>query len=293
MIEKQTTFSLLRSNAKEILSQEETIRYIKIAQENSEQSEDAITKIIFSNIGLIFKTIKPYSQYKSTTLDFEDLMSVAILGFIKAIKRFDTGKGYRFSTYVVNSMQYEVWRILENQSMPLRIPGYLQREKYKLINAIDEFDIKKNGEDNMEFERIDFLQKETGYSESKIKKLMSLPKINIYFEDIIGKDTEDTYSEIISLGNDEYQIIENNIDRKKLIEYFRNVLNKREFFVLTSYFGLAGDYPTTKTHESIAQELGITRERVRQNLGDAIKKLRSQEHRSKLSALLTGNGRYK
>lgn len=288
------SFSLLRENSRDLLIDEETNYYINLAQGKGPGTEEAFSRLIFSNFRLILTTIKPYSSYSSPTLEFEDILAVAIEGFIKAIIHFNPEKGYKFSTYVVTSMRYEIWRALETQSLSMRVPAYLQRQKFKLLKALENFSDKEdNGFASSRINKRSYLEKVTGFPKIKIDKLLSLPKINLYFEDYTHADPDTTYSETIGDTKDDISEIGNIIDRQTLIDYLQGVLTTREFFVLVNYFGLSGYETEARTYESIASELGITRERVRQNLSDALVKLKSKEHRPLLSNLLTGNGKYK
>ena len=244
----------------DLLSKEEEYELLKrIRKDNDEQARQLL---ILSNLRLVISTAK---KSLGNGLPLIDLISEGNIGLIKAINKFDYEKGHRFSTYAVWWIKQSIKKAIINIGRDIRIPSY----KYEQLSKVNKV-IKDYNAIHGEAPSTEYIAKKVDLKESKVilllgefQDIMSLNETigdNIYLEDIIGKN-DDVEDKIIK----EDQLIE-------MKEVLEKVLNERERLILEYRYGLYDN--KIHTLMEIGEQMGITRERVRQIEKKAITKLK-------------------
>ena len=228
-------------------------------------SKEAKVKLINSNLKLVVNLAKHYSRYN---LSLMDLIEEGNLGLIKAVDRFQVEKGYRFSTYAAWWIKQSITRALIDQGKTIRVPVYMSEMMAKIKRAQQEFK-QKHDRDPTRSE----LAKKIKISAAKIKEVELLMNKKSSLDAPIGQDGESQLSDFIedTSSSNMRSEIDGFFKREEIASLLKN-LSERERQVLDMRFGVTTGSPQTLAE--IADELKISRERVRQVEEKGLNKLR-------------------
>lgn len=250
-----------------LLTPEQEIELAQHVQAQNEKSVTARQQMIRSNLRLVISIAKRYSNMG---LAFSDLVEEGNIGLMRAVEKFNPERGYRFSTYASWWIKQAIMRALSNQGKTIRIPVYMYDVISKWRKVRDGLMQKLN--------RIP--------TRKEIAKIMEIPVQKVKeIENIAGRPSSlnapvslDGSAELIDLIEDDashspdVQIGE--MLKNERIEKLLDRLDDRERRILMLRFGLGTE--DSHTLEEVAQQFGITRERVRQIEVVALKKIRLQ-----------------
>ena len=211
-------------------------------------------------------------KHKTTVLSFDDLLQEGVVGLIKAVDRFDPYRGYQFSTYAVPWIKQAISRLIVKQEKIVRLPVALAERACAVFEAM----------------RKAYLQTERWPSIEQLKVLCDLSEDEIktirnYYQathslDAVGDTEEDEGQALMDRMKQQQfaQPLDELIDRN-LGQYLDQVvatLPEKEAAILNMRFGLKNH--TEMTLQAIADQLQVSRERVRQIQNEALKKLKNQ-----------------
>lgn len=207
-------------------------------------NETAMEKLININNGLIWSIVK---RFKDRGFETEDLYQIAVIGFIKSIKKFDTSFDVKLSTYAVPYILGELKRYMQTDG-PIKISRTIKELLYKISEVEKEY--TKQGKEIS----IEEMSKEVGVSkEDVIMALESKAPVNSIYESELG-DEDDGISIIDTISNntDEQTIITNKLAITELI----NNLNEREKqVILLRYF-------RGQTQTEVAKIMGVNQVQI-------------------------------
>lgn len=207
-------------------------------------------------------------KHKTTTLSFDDLLQEGVIGLIKAIDRFDPYRGYRFSTYAVPWIKQAISRLIVKQEKIVRLPVSLAEKASGVFEAM----------------RSAYMQTERWPSVEQLKTLCDLSEdeikiIRSYYQATHSLDEEsDEGLELMSrMKQQQFALPLDELIGRNLGQYLDQVvgtLPEKEATILNMRFGLKNH--TEMTLQAIAEQLQVSRERVRQIQNEALKKLKNQ-----------------
>jgi RNA polymerase primary sigma factor len=225
---------------------------------------DALAKLVKANLRFVVSVAK---QYQNQGMSLPDLINEGNLGLMKAAQRFDETRGFKFISYAVWWIRQAILQSLAEQARIVRLPvnkiGSINRINRAFARLEQEFEREPSSQEiadmlEMASEEVKEALKTNGRTVSMDAPISSEEDNNMY--DVL--QASDTPSPDKNLINESlaYEI-----------ERALSTLSPRESKVLKLYFGISMKHPFTL--EEIGEELGLTRERVRQIKEKAIKRI--------------------
>jgi len=258
----------------EMISAEEEVL---LAQRIKNGDQLALDKLVKANLRFVISVSK---QYQNQGLSLPDLINEGNLGLIKAAKRFDETRGFKFISYAVWWIRQSILQALAEQSRIVRLPlnqvGALN--KIKRESSLLEQKLERNP-------TIDELSEIIGTSREKLCDLISISYKAISMDAPI---TEDEDVNMIDIFVDESaDATDKNIMQESLCdEIYRSlsILSQREREIIALFFGIG--QPHGYTLDEVAIRFDLTKERVRQIKDRALKRLKHSAKTSQLQSYL-------
>ncbi len=255
------------------LSAAEHTRLAKIIR----QGKQAREKLVEANIRLV---VSIANKYRDWGVPFWDLIQEGTLGLIHAADKFDYKRGFRFSTYATWWIRQSITRAIADQSHTIRTPVHA----WEKINQVRHTSAKLTQKLGRKPTRED-IAKELGMTEKKVDRLMRSSEQPLSLEQLVGAEGGANLGDFISddITPEPVETATRHLLRDELKGVLTS-LSPREEQVLELRFGLNDGQGHTL--EEIGDELGYTRERIRQIEREALRKLRHHTQNPKLRSYL-------
>jgi RNA polymerase primary sigma factor len=251
-------------------------------QEHLEQlvteGKEAREHLIKANTRLVVSIAK---RYRGQGLSFLDLIQAGNVGLIKAADKFDHTRGTKFGTYATWWIRQSVARTLKQQGRNIRIPVHTNdriRELYKVAARLEQ-DLGHRPTPEEIAEEVDL-------EPERVRWLLGVSQRPLSLEKPVDEEGESEFGDF--LEDEDVPSPAQRAEMHLLHEDLQDALSTltpREVRVLRMRFGLGG--ADTYTLREVGEKLGVTRERIRQIEGKALKKLRHPRYRRRLRAYLS------
>ena len=238
---------------------------VELAQKIKAGDQFALEKLTKANLRFVVSVAK---QYQNQGLTLPDLINEGNLGLIKAAKRFDETRGFKFTSYAVWWIRQSILQALAEQSRIVRLP----LNKIGSINKINKTYARLEQE-NERVPSAEEIAKELDMTVSDVKESMKNSGRHVSMDAPLIEGEDSNLYDVLDYGespNPDGSLLHESLQ----VEILRalETLTPREADVVKLYFGLGDQHPMTL--EEIGETFDLTRERVRQIKEKAIRRLK-------------------
>jgi len=259
----------------DLITADDEIRLAKLIKQGDKDALEQLTK---ANLRFVVSVAK---QYQNQGLSLPDLINEGNVGLMKAAKRFDETKGFKFISYAVWWIRQSILAAIVEYSRLVRMP----LNKVASYNKVNEAYVKftqQHERDPSNEELADILDVKV----KDIDNMLRSGNRHVSMDAPISSDEGSaTRIDLYSLGDEDSPDLE--LMEQSLADEIRHglsLLSPREVEILSYYFGLNGK--VSHTLDEIGDMFGLTRERVRQIRERAIRRLRRSVNRNALKSYL-------
>jgi len=253
----------------QMISPEEEVVLAKRIREGDQR---ALEKLCTANLRFVVSVAK---QYQNQGLSLQDLVNEGNVGLIKAAKRFDETRGFKFISYAVWWIRQSILQAIAEQSRMVRLPlnqvGLLTRIR-KVQDRLEQ-----------EFERAASINEIAERMDIPSDRISSVMKVNSTYVSMDAPLVQDEDTKLIDvfMSDDSPETDDNLLNESLSIEIERSLatLSDKESMIIKMFFGLGTPYSFTV--DEIALHTNLSRERVRQIKEGALRKLKGN-YRSRL-----------
>jgi RNA polymerase primary sigma factor len=233
--------------------------------------------LIMANTRLVISVAK---KYRGRGVPFHDLIQEGNLGLMRAVDKFDPGRGYKFSTYATWWIRQAVTRALADQARTIRLPVHMGESISKINRTASQME-QDCGRPPSPEEIAD----EMGLKPRRVRWMLKVARRPLSLQKPVGEEKD---SELGSFIEDEETPSPPEAAERTLLqttlEELLTTLRPREERILRMRFGLQDGYHYTL--EEVGRKFGLTRERIRQIEKEALQRLRHPRRSRRLKDYL-------
>jgi RNA polymerase primary sigma factor len=258
----------------DVLSSEEQIQLAILARNGDQR---AMNKLVESNLRFVLSIAK---EYLWSGVSLEELASEGNIGLIRAVRKFDETKGFKFISYAMWWVRQAIMQSIYENGSTVRLP----MNKIGTLNKINKISDKLIQTLDRE-PTIDEIVNNTDLSERDVRLSATDIMTCSSIDDRVNDDGDSVFSELIPIESTDETEARSNVDslREQINEVFAE-LSERENKILNMFFGLNGCH--SMTLKEIGKEMNLTNERVRQIKEFALRKLRTYNNSTRLEEFL-------
>jgi len=234
----------------------------ELCESVSKGEQWAIDKLVKHNLKFVVSVAK---QYVKPGLNLEDLVNEGNIGLIKAIDNFDPNRKLKFISFAVWWIRTYIQGYIQVEINPVRLPCNKSSKLHKIYKLIEQYEKEQK---NVDIDEICDSLKMSKKEKEDMKTILSHKYVSI--NNPIKDDETSTVEDL--LGSEDDSI--NKAEIKEFISKMLNCLDEREKIVVAGVHGI--NLPFEKSHQQIGEELGLTKERIRQIYDKSIIMLKSK-----------------
>ena len=248
-----------------MITVDEEIELAQAIRNGGKEGERAKEKLVKANLRFVVSVAK---QYQHQGLGLTDLIDEGNIGLVKAAEKFDETRGFKFISYAVWWIRQSILQAIAEQSRIVRLPLNQVGALSKINSEISKFE-----QENQRRPSVQELSNLTNIDETKIDQTIKADNHHMSIDAPFQEDDDNSMADVLASGEDSRadKQVDYESMAKELDTVLRNVLKDREITIVRECFGIGCH---EKGLEEIGDQLGLTRERVRQIREKSIVKLR-------------------
>ncbi|MBK8969198.1 MAG: RNA polymerase sigma factor RpoD/SigA [Saprospiraceae bacterium] len=247
----------------DVLAPEEEVQ---LFQRIREGDEEALVKVVRHNLRFVVSVAK---QYQNLGLWLGDLVNEGNIGLIKAARRFDETRGFKFISYAVWWIRQSILQAVNDKAQKIRVPLNLKGVGAKVRASHQEILQKQEREPTLEE-----LAEATGLTPELVKKSLDTYKMCSSLDAPLSTEGEGSLVHVLedeSIEQPDYELSIRE-SQKEEVQQLLSLLTPRQATVLSMYYGIGRKQPASLG--DIGEHIGLSRERVRQIMNRGVRKLR-------------------
>ncbi|MDD4534284.1 MAG: sigma-70 family RNA polymerase sigma factor [Prevotella sp.] len=248
-----------------MITVDEEIELAQAIRKGGKGGERAKEKLVKSNLRFVVSVAK---QYQHQGLALTDLIDEGNIGLVKAAEKFDETRGFKFISYAVWWIRQSILQAIAEQSRIVRLPLNQVGALSKINSEISKFEQK-----NQRKPSVQELSSLINIDETKIDQTIKADNHHMSIDAPFQEDDDNSMADVLASGEDSRadKQVDYESMSQELETVLRNVLKDREITIVRECFGIGCH---EKGLEEIGDQLGLTRERVRQIREKSIVNLR-------------------
>lgn len=248
-----------------MVSIDEETELAQAIRKGGREGERAKEKLVRANLRFVVSVAK---QYQHQGLGLTDLIDEGNIGLVKAAEKFDETRGFKFISYAVFCLKKKIMQAIAEQSRIVRLPLNQVGAVSKINQVTSKFVQEHNRRPS-----IQELAQITGIDEQKIEQSLNADSHHMSIDAPFAEDDDNSMADVLASGDDSRTDKQVDFESmaSELNNVLKNVLKEREIRIVKECFGIGCH---EKGLEEIGEEMGLTRERVRQIREKSILKIR-------------------
>lgn len=240
----------------------QALHRISLARRQMERVRD---RFVATNQRLVYFWAQ---RYEAKGVPFQDLVQEGNLGLLRAVERYDPERGFRFSTYAVWWIRQAIARAVAAQSRTIRLPVHVQERLQNMRRVAQRMLVSKG-----RYPTPEELGRAVGLSADEVTDLQLASRLPVSLSTPLGDDEDHVLEDrVADPGAPSPSRSSEQVQLSGLISGYLDKLTPRQRFVIELRFGLLDGEP--RTLEAVGEELGVTRERVRQITEQVLDRMR-------------------
>lgn len=248
-----------------LISIEEEIELAQKIRKGGHEGDKAKNRLVEANLRFVVSVAK---QYQHQGLSLTDLIDEGNIGLIKAAEKFDETRGFKFISYAVWWIRQSILQAIAEQSRIVRLPLNQVGSLNKINHEINRFE-----QENQRRPSVQELADMINLDEEKISQTITADGHQISIDAPFQDGEDNCMLDVMASGEESHtdRGMEHESMSYELNTVLRSILKEREIIIIKDCFGIDGP---ERGLEEIGDQLGLTRERVRQIREKSIQKLR-------------------